>query len=188
VGVRAASFDVGHRARAFAVAGAASRMMCIAALLACGHTTKFQNNLFRDDTVTIRVPEVPAEWRAIDVSEADIAFRDDTHEASVLLNGRCHGKNDDTPLVSLTNHLIIGTTEREIVSQDTLPFDGREAMHTVLRAKLDGVPMTYDIYVLKKDGCVFDFVYVAEPRTFASGAPTFERFIAAVHVTAVGEP
>ena len=136
----------------------------------------------------MHVPDVPSEWRAISVTEADLAFRDDPREASILLNGRCHKNDSDTPLVSLTNHLIIGTTEREVVSQDTIAFDGREALHTVMRAKLDGVKMAYDIYVMKKDGCVFDFVYVAEPSTFDGGAPAFERFVSGIHATAVGEP
>ena len=45
-----------------------------------------------------------------------------------------------------------------------------------MRAKLDGVPMQYDIYVMKKDGCVYDLVYVAPPGRFAAGAADFERF------------
>ena len=35
---------------------------------------------------------------------------------------------------------------------------------------LDGVPMAYDIFVLKKDGCVYDLVYVAPPDAAGQGA------------------
>jgi hypothetical protein len=70
----------------------------------------------------------------------------------------------------------MGTTERDFERQEVIPFDRREAMHTLLRAKLDGVPMRYDIYVMKKDGCVYDLVYVAGPDRFAEGAKDFERF------------
>ena len=75
----------------------------------------------------------------------------------------------------------MGTTERDIESQSTIPFDGREALHTVLRAKLDGVPMHYDVFVMKKDGCVYDLVYVAPPCQFAAGARDFERFALNLH-------
>ena len=74
----------------------------------------------------------------------------------------------------------MGTTEREFDAQDVLPFDGREALHSLLRAKLDGVPMQYDIYVTKKDGCVYDLVYVAPPGRFAAGAAAFEPFATGV--------
>jgi hypothetical protein len=159
-----------------------------ACVVGCGHTQRFQNGVYKDDQITLTLPPIPAEWRAISVTEADLAFRDDAREASILFNGRCHKNDSDTPLVALTSHLIIGTTEREIVSQDTIAFDAREALHTVMRAKLDGVQMAYDIYVLKKDGCVFDFVYVAEPSTFDGGAAAFERVALAIHATALGEP
>jgi hypothetical protein len=75
----------------------------------------------------------------------------------------------------------MGTTDRTVDSQEVVPFDGREAMHTLLRAKLDGVPMQYDLYVMKKDGCVYDIVYVASPDRFAQGSPEFERFARATH-------
>jgi hypothetical protein len=80
----------------------------------------------------------------------------------------------------------MGTTARDFVHEETIPFDAREALHTVLRAKLDGVEMQYDIYVLKKDGCVYDFVYVAPPARFADGAPLFEQFATGIHARAAG--
>jgi len=52
-----------------------------------------------------------------------------------------------------------------------------------MRAKLDGVPMQYDIYVMKKDLCVFDLVYVAPPAQFTVGAADFERFATALHAS-----
>jgi hypothetical protein len=70
----------------------------------------------------------------------------------------------------------MGTTERTFETEEVIPFDRREAMHSVMRAKLDGVPMQYDIYVMKKDGCLYDLVYVAPPGRFADGASDFERF------------
>ena len=66
---------------------------------------------------------------------------------------------------------------REIASQEAEPFDGREILHTKMRAKWDGVPMSLDIYVMKKDGCVYDFVYMGDPKGFDDGAKDFETFV-----------
>jgi hypothetical protein len=120
--------------------------------------------VYRDERVAFRVGPIPPEWRAVRVDAANLAFRDETHRASVLVNARCGRKDQDTPLVSLTAHLLMGTTEREFASEETIPFDGREALHSRLTAKLDGVPLAYDVYVLKKDGCVYDFVHVSDRR------------------------
>jgi hypothetical protein len=157
------------RALAFVLGG-------LAGLAGCVHPDSFGDGVFRKEGVTVRVGPVPSAWRRITVDGADLAFRDDAGSGSVLFDVRCGHRDDDAPLSVLTGHLIMGTTEREFDAEDTVPFNGREALHTLLRAKLDGVPMQYDIYVTKKDGCVYDLVYVAPPGRFAAGAAAFEPF------------
>jgi hypothetical protein len=155
-------------ALAFAVSGCA--------VSGCAVSASFEAGVFRDRQVAFRLPTTPSEWRPIHVSDADIAFRDDPHEASVLINARCIPEDGDAPLSSLTGHLIMGTTERQFSTEETIPFDSREARHTVVRAKLDGVLMAYDIFVMKKNGCVYDLVYVGDPERMQAGIPAFEQF------------
>ena len=154
----------------------ATAALVILAGAACGHAQSFDEGVLRKDGVAVRIGPVPPGWRRIRVDGADLAFRDDERSGSALFNVRCGQRDDDAPLTVLTDHLIMGTTEREFDAQDTVPFDGREALHTLLRAKLDGVPMQYDIYVMKKDGCLYDLVYVAPPGRFTDGATDFEHF------------
>jgi hypothetical protein len=160
---------------AFALALAAA-LAASAGATGCAHEESFGDGVFRKEGLAIRVGPVPSGWRRITVDGADLAFRDDAQGGSALFDVRCGRRDDDAPLPVLTEHLIMGTTEREFDAQDTVPFDGREALHSLLRAKLDGVPMQYDIYVMKKDGCVYDLVYVAPPGRFATGAAAFEPF------------
>jgi hypothetical protein len=154
--------------------------------MACAHGDSFDEGVLRKGELAVHVGPLPSKWRRVDVDGADLAFRDDAHGGSTLFDVRCGRRDDDAPLSVLTSHLMMGTTDREIESQETIPFDGREAMHSVFRAKLDGVPQRYDIYVMKKDGCVYDIVYVAAPDHFAEGAPDFERF--ALGVRALSSP
>jgi hypothetical protein len=145
----------------------------------CGGSARpsFDGNVYRNGPVAFRLPVPPAGWTRIDVADASLAFRDEAHEASILLNARCLSADDRTPLVALMNHLLIGATEREYFSQSPEPFDGREALHTKLRAKWDGVPMLFDAFVLSKDGCIYDFVYLGGPERFEEGAAPFESFV-----------
>lgn len=147
----------------------------VGALAACGHGDSFEDGILHKGDLAVRVGPVPAEWHRVRIDGADLAYRDEAREGSTMFDVRC-GRGADAPLTVLTEHLIMGTTARDFVSQETLPLDGREALHTLMRAKLDGVPMQYDIYVLKKDGCVYDLVYVAPPGRFTAGAADFERF------------
>jgi hypothetical protein len=165
-------------------------LIACAACAACSSRSshgRFDGNVYRNGAVAFALPDPPSGWRRIDVSTASLAFRDDEHEASVLLNARCLTADDRTPLLALTNHLLMGATEREFVRQTKEPFDGREAMHTRLTAKWDGVPMLVDMFVLSKDGCVYDFVYLERaraaptpgepPERETNGAAAFEQFV-----------
>jgi len=142
----------------------------------CATGASFDGGVYRDGPIAFQLSPLPASWRPIHVSDADLVFRDDAHEASILVNGKCIHENEDAPLTALTEHLIMGTTERAFTTEETVPFDAREARHSVLQAKLDGVVMAYDVFVMKKNGCVYDLVYVGDPGQLAAGAPAFEQF------------
>jgi hypothetical protein len=158
-------------------------VLLLSALSACAHASGLEDGVLHKGDVSVRFGPVPAGWTRIAVRGADLSYRDDANEGSVLFDVRCNARDNDAPLASLTEHLIMGTTAREVQREETIPFDGREAQHTLMTAKLDGVAMQYDLYVMKKDGCVYDVVYVAPPDRFAAASPAFERFAIAVHGT-----
>jgi hypothetical protein len=149
-------------------------------LTACGGA-QLEGDVYKSGPLTFRVAQIPPGWRPIQVSEAALAYRDDANEASILVNGRCGEKDGDAPLVALTNQLIMGTTERSVTREETIPLDAREALHTRMSAKLDGVPLGFDVWVMKKDGCVYDLVYIAPPERIEAGVGAFERFVRGFH-------
>jgi hypothetical protein len=156
------------------------------AATACASGSSFDGRVFRDGAVAFEVREIPPSYRRIQLEGASLAFRDEPNDASIVVKARCGVASDDAPLEALTNHLLIGTTDREFLKEETIPFDGREARYTVVRAKLDGVPRTYGIYVLKKDGCIYDFVRVAPPDRFEPGTDEFKRFVSSFHALGTG--
>ena len=76
-------------------------------------------------------------------------------------NATCRDDADPAPLGSLTAHLLIGYTDRRTRSTEHVAVDGREALRSVIDARLDGVPVVLDLYVLKRNGCVFDLSLAA---------------------------
>ena len=85
----------------------------------------------------------------------------------------------DIPLVALTNHLLVGFTERsEVEPQALVQMDGREALRTHVVAKLDGVTRELLLTVLKKDECVYDFALLAPPGApFAQSLPAYDAML-----------
>ena len=158
-------------------AGRAFFLPFVALLVSCaGAGATFNDDVFRGaDGIRFRVGNPASEWQRVSVDNGALGFRD-SHGASVLVEGRCGLHGDDVPLGALFNQLIMGTTERSYVKEETIPFDHREALHTVMNAKLDGVPLVWNVYVMKKNGCVYDIVYVAPPARYRDEEKIFEQF------------
>jgi hypothetical protein len=148
--------------------------------LACA-STNFDGTVFRNDDLAFRVGPVPSEWQPVQTEAALLAFRDDRGGATIAVNGRCGQDGDDVPLQALTHHLFLHFTERQVISQQIVTMDGREALRTEIIAALDGVPKRYTVYVLKKDGCVFDFLHISARAAPADSRASFERFVQGFH-------
>lgn len=154
----------------------------LSALLAsCAAVPRYDDQVYRGHGLAFRTGPLPAGWSRIDTSHGLLAFRHEEQQATMLVNGRCGADADDVPLAALTAHLFMRFTERTVDEETVIPFDGREAMRTVMTAKLDGVPRRFEAHVLKKDGCVYDFVLIAEPGTFDGVRAGYEGFVQGFH-------
>ncbi len=166
------------RRLASSLARAAALLAGAAALLVAGCGAEaFRDSRYEGRDLAFRVGPRPEGWSRLEASHGLLAFRDERLNATVLVNGRCGEDGEDVPLAALTRHLFLQFTEREVDEERLLPFDGREALYTTLRAKLDGVPKRFAALVLKKNGCVYDFVLVSEPASFGRARADFDRFV-----------
>jgi len=127
--------------------------------------------------VCYHVGALPSGWRLVHQEGASVGFYSEAVGGVIEANATCRDDADAAPLGALTRQLLIGYTERAIESQVKVPLDAREALRTRVTAKLDGVPMTLDLYVMKRDGCIFDLSYAAPPPAFARGSDDFAHFV-----------
>jgi hypothetical protein len=151
-------------------------LLACAAAAACA-SSGFDGQVYRGGNLHFRVGRIPSSWRAIDADDALVAFRDDPANATVAINGRCGVDGDDVPLASLTQHLFLEFTDRDLGTQKPLSLAGREALRTEISASLDGVKKRYVVYVLKKDGCVYDFMYIAAGSNDPGALAAFDGFV-----------
>lgn len=130
-----------------------------------------------------RVGAMPAPWRQLKVEDNDLGYFIDATGHTMAVNATCEG-HQDPPLEVLTRHLLMGFTEQQLRAQSHQPVDGREALRSRYGAKLDGVPVELLLVVLKKDGCVYDFSYIAPPALFERHAADFDRLVSGFHTGA----
>ncbi len=139
----------------------------------CGTPARYMNGTFEDDDVRYGVSEPGDGWRRVQLDQADIAWLQDAMDASLMVNSHCEGVKD-APLEALTNDLLMGMTEREVLAQEKVPWSRREALETVALAKLDGVQRKMAMFVGKKDGCVYDIVMTAPPDRFDAAKSAYD--------------
>ena len=133
----------------------------------CGTTSgTYRSGVFSNEDTRFEIGELGDKWRRISAERRpDVTWYDENRAAIIQINASCDPALD-IPLSSLTNHLLIGFTEREVIDESLNELDGRESLRTRVTAKLDGVQRELLLQVVKKDGCVYDFALAA-----ARGAP-----------------
>ncbi len=152
----------------------------LGAVACSGSGAQLRGSVVTSGTVSYDLGPVAPSWEPLQVEGNDLAWHDAATEGTVHVNHTCD-RSMDTPLTALVQHLLIGFGAREVVLEETVPFDHREARHVVVRASLDGVPRQMELYVLKKDGCVFDLGLVAPPEHFEASRAAFAAFAGGFH-------
>jgi hypothetical protein len=151
--------------------------LCVLCLVTACARSAWDGHTYASGAVQFQTGPIAPGWHRMEAESALLAFRDPARDLVVSVNGRCGKDGDDVPLSALTQHLFLYFTDRQPLTQVALSLDGREALRTELSAKLDGVPRRFVVYVLKKDGCVYDFVLIAEPAVSPNSIGEFDRFV-----------
>lgn len=83
----------------------------------------------------------------------------------------------DSSLEQYTDHLRIDWTQWKPLERHEERLAGRAALRTVSQGRLDGVLLQCEFVVMKKNGCLFDFMYVARPDAFENGRSQFQKVV-----------
>src|SRR5207237_4831570 len=103
------------------------------------------------DDIRCRVGELdPGTWKRVRFAENDLAWVGP--DATVLaMNATCKDFGD-APLEVLTNHMLMGFTDKEIKERKRFLLDGRESLESTFTAKLDGGPIDITVVALQRKG------------------------------------
>lgn len=147
-------------------------LFALVALACAGGEGRYSDGHFTSASARYQLTPPGDGWREITLPTANAAWHNPALAASLMVNSHCEGVAD-APLEGLTSDLLMGMSEREILTQERVPSSKREALHSVATGKLDGVPRKLELLVLKKDGCVYDIVLDASPEHFESARAAF---------------
>jgi len=123
-----------------------------------------------------RVGPIPADWHEVTLKDSDFSWVTNPPDFAFWVNSTCK-QYEDLPLVALNRQLLIGFTDVQKLEQTTQMLDGRDALFSHYSAKMDGVARELGLVVVKKDGCIYDFAYVAYPGRYQSRLGQFQALV-----------
>lgn len=127
------------------------------------------------------VGQLPPSWERFRVRAYAIAFHNEDLGSTIAVDAFCGPAFEDSPLVTLTSQLIAGVEDYRVLSSNEFMLDERGALRTVAKGRVDGVEMTYDIVVVKKNKCIIDFMMISPDGNYLSARNDFENFFYAFH-------
>lgn len=130
---------------------------------ACTGGALLKSNVIHKRYVQYGVDLLPETWQKKSFRGADLFFVHKNHDAMIFLHSQCE-KFSDSPLEALTAQLLVGMGKYEITSDKRIALSDREALISEVNVKLDGVNRYLKIMVLRKNRCVFDVVFSANPN------------------------
>jgi hypothetical protein len=139
---------------------------------------RIENGVYHSDKgyrLTLPGPD----WSVAADSKADLELRHQDGLAAMLANAECDDRAKSRSAGLLLGQLLIGLHDRATIEQNEVSLNGRQALHRVLdgRVAADGAPTRIEAYVLKEQGCVYDFAYAAPPASFEAWRADFRRFV-----------
>lgn len=134
------------------------------------------DNVYLSNKQTFKVGSLSSNWKKKRIPVHAIAFHNKDIGATIATDAFCGPSYEDLPLTMLTSHMLAGVTDYKIVKSYEFMLNGRGALRTIAEGNIDGVPLSFDVVVLKKNKCMFDFMCITPSGTHNLVANDFENF------------
>lgn len=126
---------------------------------------------------TYRFGDPGSGWQPVrNLEDVQVAWTNAELGGVIELHAQCDQQGDSS-LDEYTDHLRIDWTHWEVESQEATRLLDRAALHTVVTAGLDGILRRNELWVVKKNGCLFDLRYSADPERFEQGRGAFAQVV-----------
>ena len=155
--------------------GRALAMVAAGGLLVGCATVRVHGGVYEVPRKDYRVTP-PAGWERIP-SDADLAFRQGSLGAGLMVHGTCDGRTRGRSLPILARHLRFGLRDVTGLEEAPVTVAGQPGRESRFQARLDGVPVAVRAVTLEGPRCLYDLVAVASPGVAATIRPDVDLFI-----------
>ncbi|MGQ0794304.1 MAG: hypothetical protein ACT4NX_09535 [Deltaproteobacteria bacterium] len=141
---------------------------------------RLKGRVYTNKFTSYEIGGLSKSWKQIDIEGGDIAYLNPGIPATITVNSTCNkqGKKVNYSLKALSENLIIGIAERNVVSRGEITISGEPAMESVYSGKLDSSDVKIAVAVMKSLSCIYDMSYASAPAGFDGGVGEFREFVA----------
>ena len=120
---------------------------------------------------------IKSPWKEIANEASDLAFNNKNTNSFFIFNSACR-KFDPSNLPTLTNSILTGIDNVEIMEKLTTTHQDREAVLVVARGTVDGIARYFRILTTQKNNCIYDYALISTSNAFLiKDTPDFNNFI-----------
>jgi hypothetical protein len=135
-----------------------------------------------------RLNETQPDWKMLEPSgdatsdSSEITYQSNRTASIISLNSTCRKRNTDEDLKRISRLLFLGITDVTETQERDLTVDSSPALETTVTGRLNREKVKIRAVVLRNGACVFDLMYVAKPRHFASQEADFTQFVSSLRL------
>ncbi len=146
-------------------------LITLATVAGCAHG-KMRNGVFYAEKDSYRITTPGEPWKRVSIKGVDLVVAYEDHGASILTSTLC-GRYTQAGLDILSRNLFIGIGKRTVIEEESVKLPAGKAERRRIDARLDGAELRAEAYTLRRNPCVYDFVYMSIPDHFDEHLPAF---------------
>ncbi len=150
--------------------------LIILALIFLASCASLDINVENKKSEKYEIGKLPDYWAPIKDTTADASYWSKKTGATILINSLCE-KYGSASLYVLTQNILRGVDDLNAEVEEEIMLVDRKALHTIATGKIDGVLIKTNIYVMRKDYCIYDFTYQVQAEFYSKDVKDFENLV-----------
>lgn len=117
---------------------------------------------------------------------ADVTFRSQVTDSVISMISACKSEGNSPSqtltLSELTHELLLGISKISFREEEQTRIEGLQSLQTTIQGQLNQKEVMLRAVVIKDSYCIYDLIYIAQPKHFFKEEPIFSRFVSSFHL------
>ena len=118
----------------------------------------------------------PSHFTSFEQSELDAAWKNESNGNTISYLSECNSSSDPSHEI-IRDGVISSLGKYKILQQQTINFNNRQALSSLVESDVDGISTKFKIVILKKNSCIFIITYVGLSEKFQDDLDDFNKFL-----------